>query len=197
MTDARFPDRWLNDRRIMSLSPTGFRSFIAALSWSVSNMTDGIICRSDILFMPKLFAETSIPELTKNNLLRVKSSTEWELVDFAESQSSKAELEAYFKKKAYDRRYQAQKRAEKAAQKAGETSAQSSGSYDESYESSRQGKARTGKDRQGLVSNPVSVVDPDTGEVRSGWPEERAGRAEELPPEQLDPEWVRMNQEAF
>jgi hypothetical protein len=37
MTDARFPERWLQDRRVLRLSDVGFRLFTLSLAWSVSN----------------------------------------------------------------------------------------------------------------------------------------------------------------
>jgi hypothetical protein len=39
MTDARFPERWLNDRRLLRLSDAAFRLFVISLTWSVSNRT--------------------------------------------------------------------------------------------------------------------------------------------------------------
>jgi hypothetical protein len=42
VTDARFPDRWLSDKRIQRLSDGHFRSFITSLVWSVTNRTDGV-----------------------------------------------------------------------------------------------------------------------------------------------------------
>lgn len=52
MTDARFPERWLNDRRVMRLSPDAFRTFVIALTWSVANRTDGVITDDDMPFLP-------------------------------------------------------------------------------------------------------------------------------------------------
>jgi len=31
MTDARFPERWLNDRRVLRLSDVDFRTFVTTL----------------------------------------------------------------------------------------------------------------------------------------------------------------------
>ena len=43
MTDARFPERWLNDRRVLRLPDDAFRLFVLSLAWSVANQADGRI----------------------------------------------------------------------------------------------------------------------------------------------------------
>ena len=40
MTDARLPERWLNDRRLQRHSADHYRAFVNALLWSVANRTD-------------------------------------------------------------------------------------------------------------------------------------------------------------
>jgi len=48
VTDARFPERWLNDRRVLRLSDPAFRLFVIPLTWSVSNRTDGDLYDDDL-----------------------------------------------------------------------------------------------------------------------------------------------------
>lgn len=43
MTDARFPERWLNDRRLQFAAPETFRVFANLLMWQASNRSDGHI----------------------------------------------------------------------------------------------------------------------------------------------------------
>ena len=49
MTDARFPDRWLSDRRLQRLSDGHFRAFITSLAWSVTNRAEGGIVEGPIV----------------------------------------------------------------------------------------------------------------------------------------------------
>jgi hypothetical protein len=46
VTDARFPERWLNDRRV--------RLFVISLTWSVSNRTDGDLYDDDLLLIRRV-----------------------------------------------------------------------------------------------------------------------------------------------
>jgi hypothetical protein len=52
MTDARFPERWLNDRRVLRLPDDAFRLFVLSLAWSVANQTDGRIYDEDQALVP-------------------------------------------------------------------------------------------------------------------------------------------------
>ena len=52
MTDARFPDRWLHDRRLLRLSDSEFRTFVTSLTWCVSNRTDGRLEHDDLAMVP-------------------------------------------------------------------------------------------------------------------------------------------------
>ena len=51
MTDARFPERWLNDRRIVHLSDRAFRTFVLTLAWAAANRTDGRLDLDDLAFV--------------------------------------------------------------------------------------------------------------------------------------------------
>ena len=52
MTDARFSERWLNDRRFLRLPDDAFRLFVLSLAWSVSNRTDGRLYDDDLALIP-------------------------------------------------------------------------------------------------------------------------------------------------
>jgi hypothetical protein len=51
VTGACFPERWLNDRRVLRLSDPAFRLFVTSLTWSVSTRTDGELY-DDMLLTP-------------------------------------------------------------------------------------------------------------------------------------------------
>lgn len=90
MTDARFPERWLLDRRLDRLDDRDFRSFTYALMWAVVNMTDGVIEPADLKLIPH-FAEKSIPALLQSGLWEVSDDSRWQINDFKSTQMSGAE----------------------------------------------------------------------------------------------------------
>lgn len=91
VTDARFPERYLVDRRVTNLSPRDFRSFVMATAWSVSNRTDGVVLQSDLVLIP-LFAVESVEVLVGCGLFAVEGDG-WLLTDFAGTQTSRHDLE--------------------------------------------------------------------------------------------------------
>jgi hypothetical protein len=66
MTDARFPERWLNDRRVLRLPDDAFRLFVLSLAWSVANQTDGRIYDDDLALIPASSAGSG--QLAKSGL---------------------------------------------------------------------------------------------------------------------------------
>jgi hypothetical protein len=106
--DARVPERYLVDRRVMRLAPVHFRSFILATLWSVSNRTEGRVGHEDIDFIPG-FAVTSPPVLVGAELWK-EEPDHWFLVEFPATQTSKAQLEAAEQKRRSDRERQARHR---------------------------------------------------------------------------------------
>jgi hypothetical protein len=103
MSNANLPDRWIVDRRFRRdvLSDSAFRSYIAALMWSVANRTDGKIKTSDLPYIPN-FDANDIPELIGGDLWEPRLG-EWLIADYSATQSSRSLLESYEHKKAWDR----------------------------------------------------------------------------------------------
>lgn len=110
MTDARYPDRWLSDRRILRLSDAEHRSFVVALAWSVSNRTDGRIERGDLDLIPT-FRTAAVPALVASGLWVANSVDSWTMTDYEHTQSTRNQLEGLDHRRFLDRERQAKKRA--------------------------------------------------------------------------------------
>lgn len=90
VTDARFPERWLNDRRVLKLSGDGVRLLIFSLAWSVSNRTDGVITDDDLPLIPH-----SSPQLAADLVatgLWQRREDRWLVADFADTQTTRERL---------------------------------------------------------------------------------------------------------
>jgi len=109
MTDARFPERWLNDRRIVRLSADGFRLFITALVWSVSNRTDGVIGDDELVLLPNVDPSCA-DELGKAGMWKRRKDT-WLMVDFEATQTTSAQLVGLEHQRAHERDKKARQRA--------------------------------------------------------------------------------------
>jgi len=83
------------------LSDSGYRSYIAALMYSVANRTDGAIEKSDLPHIPN-FDSADIPELVGGDLLEPRADA-WLIADYSATQSSRSLLESYEHRKAWDR----------------------------------------------------------------------------------------------
>lgn len=92
MTDARIPERYLMDRRVARLSDAAFRAWIVATLWAVANRTDGAIERVDLHLIPQLDA-ASADALAACGLWS-ETTDGWQIADYAETQTSRSELEA-------------------------------------------------------------------------------------------------------
>jgi hypothetical protein len=110
MTDARFPERWLNDRRVVRLSDAGFRLFVTSLVYSAANRTDGALDKADLELLNGADARY-VDELVDAGLMAATSAASWQSTVYAASQSSKSQLEGYEWKREQERRRQANKRA--------------------------------------------------------------------------------------
>ena len=157
MTDARFPGRWLTDRRFTRLAqrePVAYVSYCFALMWAVENRTDGLIEPDDLPMIPN-FAPGAVKVLVAAGLWTVISHG-WLITDFMLTQTSKSELETLENMRGRERRKQARRRAAKAIEKAaGESDVPGDGTGGLSPPTAqdRTGQDRTGKDRKNATSN--------------------------------------------
>jgi hypothetical protein len=111
MTDARLPERWLNDRRVVRLSDGAFRTFVTSLVWSVANRTDGVI-EGDDLDLVHGASRDKVPELVAAGLYEPAGSVHL-IVDFAATQTSRDELLRLENVRRQEREKKARQRARK------------------------------------------------------------------------------------
>lgn len=113
MTDARIPERWLNDRRILRLPAEVFRSYMWALTWSVANRTDGVVSHDELSLIPQFQAHHA-PALVEADLWD-ETGDGYVMTEFDSTQTSAAELAAAeaarAAKRTADRERMRQKRA--------------------------------------------------------------------------------------
>jgi hypothetical protein len=155
MTDARFPERWLNDRRIMKLSAVDFRAFVLSLTWCVSNRTDGRVEQTDLPLVPG-FDPGAVAGLVSSGLWKVQPGG-WQVVEFAETQTTAAQLRGLDHKRIVDRDRQARKRAHDGGNHSLCLPENCSGApdlkrdvlRDVTRDATRDTEDRTGQDRQG------------------------------------------------
>jgi hypothetical protein len=135
MTDARFPERWLNDRRVLRLPDDAFRLFVLSLAWSVANRTDGRIYDDDLALIPA--SASGSGQLAKSGMWE-RVADYWQIAEFEETQTTRADLDhlAEQRRKARDR-----KRAERARRT---RSVPRDVLRDVTSDSTRTGQARTG-----------------------------------------------------
>lgn len=165
MTDARHPERWLNDRRLLRLSDAEHRSFINALVWSVSNRTDGRIEPGDVALIPS-FREQSIPGLTPAGLW-AHHDDYWLITDFDATQTTRTQLDGLDHKRHLDRERKARQRARERHQ---EPPLSRDMSRDVTQDVTRDTKARPGQARTGLdeqlpTDSQTNEPDPVTGQT--------------------------------
>lgn len=153
MTDARIPERWLNDRRLLRLSDPGFRLFVMSLMWSVSNRTDGMVYDDDLPLMPTVDAARA-PELAKYGVW-VRERDFWVIADYAGTQTSAHDLEVLENARRREREKKRRQRARAAPDVPGDSpEARSPGTAQD-----RTGQARTGSSTASGDSWP-EVRDP-------------------------------------
>jgi hypothetical protein len=170
MVDARMPDRWLSDRRLLRLSPSAFRTFVMALMWSVSNRTDGLIEPNDLDLIPGASPD-DLHELVRRELVE-RDGGFLRLVDFAATQTSRAELEVLENVRRREREKKARQREAKAG-KGGdpeETDGDSPpGTSPGTVPRDRTGKARQGQARQGQAPRERPPTGRDDGPTVEEW----------------------------
>lgn len=151
MTDARFPERWLTDKRIMRLSPEHFRAFITSLTWSVSNRTDGVIEPDDLALIPH-FATGSAQALVDAGLWGAREHG-WRIWDYENTQTTRERLAQLEEARTKDRERQARHRAAKAGKRADDTTVTRDVHRDVTVDYT--GQDRTGQDRHVLEAVEV------------------------------------------
>lgn|ERR1022692_4483670 len=155
MTDARYPERWLNDRRFLRLPDGAFRLFFISLAWAVANRTDGVIYDDDLALMPGIDAGQA-KTLAKADLWE-RVSDHWLILDYEETQTSRSDLEvlAHARKKAREK-----KRRQRAAQRdvPGDDLVLSPGTD----EGTALGQDRPGQDRRTRAEPSAPSVWPDS-----------------------------------
>lgn len=150
MTDARMPERWLNDIRFRKLSDPEFRTYVVTLMWSVANRTNGTLMADELEFIPDV-AEDHSRRLVELNLWSAVPGG-WMIRDFEATQTSKEQLEGLELKRRQDavraRTYRDRKKA---------------GSRDSSRDSSRddRGQDRQGQDRQAFNTEYLTEAQKD------------------------------------
>jgi hypothetical protein len=92
MTDARFPERWLNDARLQRVGPSAYRLFGNGLMWTVSNRTDGHIPTWALGMIPHA-SEAAAEELAAVGLWAEHERDGWTVTEFEPTQTSRHELE--------------------------------------------------------------------------------------------------------
>jgi hypothetical protein len=147
MTDARFPERWLNDRRVLRLPDDAFRLFVCGLAWSVANKTDGYLSDEDLPLIPGVNLEAAealyAAELWWSHMHGAQ------ITEFEDTQSSRDELDALAARRRNDRRRKAAERARKATSASRPPSVSRDSSRDSHAERVRTGQARPGAKTEG------------------------------------------------
>jgi predicted RNA-binding Zn ribbon-like protein len=149
MTDARFPERWLNDRRVVRLSDAGFRLLVTSLAYSVANRTDGRLDKADLELLHGVDAR-HVGELVDAGLMEATTVASWQSTVYAASQSSKSQLEGYEWKREQDRQRKANERARKRGEPEPFPRESRDSPRDVTDDGARDTKARPGQARQGV-----------------------------------------------
>lgn len=175
MTDARFPERWLNDRRFRRLSDGEYRSYAVALLWAVLNRTDGDVPARDLPYIPD-FVPSHADRLVEAKLW-APAGAGWLILDFEATQTSKGQLDGLDARKRQDADRQRAKRDRDRASASSPVS-HVIPSRDRHVTESRDdiGQDRTGQDRQGQALNeeesatlPLASQVPEPSSTESGF----------------------------
>lgn len=183
MTDARIPERYLMDRRVVRLTHAQRSSYFMSTLWSVSNRTDGHFDREDLPFIPT-FDTDAVNALVKVGLWNV-TETGWVDVEFLSVQTSRDDLVVLDNARKADREKKARLKAHKVGQhhlctsstceeverqSPSFTPAPSDVPGERSRGAHRIGEDRQGKDRRGRNENQDSQeeVSPNTSTTKSG-----------------------------
>ena len=163
MTDARIPERYLMDRRIVRLTDAQRSSYFMAVLWSVSNRTDGQFDRADLPLIPT-FSLAAVDALVDSGLWAV-TDRGWVDVEFLHVQTSKHDLEVLDNARRADR--EKKRRQRSAKREAPSYSPAFPGTVPGTFPGDDTGEERTGKARTGkdYEHYPDMAVNSATGEV--------------------------------
>ena len=157
MTDARFPDRWLSDRRLQRLSDAHFRAYITSLVWSVSNRTNGAIEPADLGLIPNF--TTGCAQAFIDAGLWSPLEKGWLISDYLSTQTSSEQLAAAEAARIREREKKARQRAAKRAQTC--NNADVPGEVPGDVPGDNTGQDRRGQDRQGERGAQLAAVAGD------------------------------------
>ncbi|MDR6868157.1 hypothetical protein J2Y69_002768 [Microbacterium resistens] len=166
MADARIPEQYLTDKRVLRLTDAERSSYFMALTWSVSNRSDGRIERADLPLIPT-FSSKAIPGLVRWECWRTDGKEAWIIVDYARWQTTRSEFEVLDNARRREREKKARQRA-----KAKDVTGDSPGGTSRGTSQARQGQARQ-EPGQDESEAPEDWYDPATGEVSdqvTDWP---------------------------
>ncbi|MFJ4220629.1 hypothetical protein [Curtobacterium luteum] len=167
MTDARFPERYLSDRRVLRLTADEFRGWAFATIWSVSNRTDGQILSDELLLVPFMKVETA--QKLEACGLWAPTSDGWTITDFGDTQTSRHDLEVLDNMRRAQREKKQRQRAAKAGGSAGSPSfsdvpGDSTGGPYPGTSRGRVPEDKTGQERTGRDQDSW-FIDNETGEI--------------------------------
>lgn len=108
MTDARHPEKWLNNRRFLLLSGDAYKLHSFLMMYAVSNRTDGKLTQQDLALVRGVDTG-KVPELEAAELLKW-SRGKWVLTEYRDTQTSKSALDALDNQRRRDREKKRRKR---------------------------------------------------------------------------------------
>ncbi|MDI2098000.1 hypothetical protein [Ruicaihuangia caeni] len=148
MSDFRFTGRWLNDRRVMTLTGDAFKTFVTAGTWMVENRTDGFLTADDLEFIPRVSRSSIAPLVAAGLWAEVPGG--WQMVDYQATQTTRSEFEALENVRRREREKKARQRAKNdGAEPAGFSPSPGDNPGDVSRGSTQ---ARTGQEGQARTS---------------------------------------------
>lgn len=169
MADARIPERYLVDRRIMRLTDAERSSLFLATLWSVSNRTDGRIERGDLPIIP-MFREEVVHTLVVHGLWVEDGPDAWMIADYQRDQTTRSQFEVLDNNRRRERDKKRRQRSKKEEEVPGDVP----GGLSRGTLQARQGQARQGQEGQEIAEG----VDPNTGEI-SSWATRKPGDPEQ------------------
>jgi hypothetical protein len=153
MTDARFPERWLNDKRVVRLSHSAFRTFVTTLTWSVANRTDGVLERDDLELIHGA-DERDLRALLDSGLW-AETRDSLTITVFRETQTCRSELEALDNLRKRDREKKRRQRVQ-----GGDADSSSPGTFPGTASPGNVPRDSIGEDRQDRTGRKDRHLEP-------------------------------------